>query len=227
MDPHLQECNHAYGDCWSHEPLYAVRPNRYPAHTIPQPGVGQATRNVGHGQHAGKSREAPGGNKGQRESTLCLSIATMGGQEFKEGKKLAYRGYGLDDDWQEVMEMCSLEVASLQGSRLLLAQQHHNKSLISGSKGNCLMLAQQHQNKIIRTECEGFRLSLDHRHHDKLNSQLTSGSCLSHGRMYLRDYPKVHFWANASRTPNFIAAIVCLNSIMAFANRWTNSTTTK
>ena len=59
-----------------------------------------------HGQHAGGSRKAPSGNKGQRESTLRQLIATMGGQEFKEGKKLAYHGYGLDDDWREVMEMC-------------------------------------------------------------------------------------------------------------------------
>ena len=98
MDAHLQECNHGNSDRWSLEPLYAVKPDRYPAHTVPQPGVGQITRNVGHGQHAGGSREAPGGNKCRRESILRQSISTMGGQEFKEGKKLAYRGYGLDDD---------------------------------------------------------------------------------------------------------------------------------
>ena len=122
-------------------------------------------------------------------------------------------GYGLDDDWQEVMEMCSLEMASLKGSRLLLAQQHHNKSSTSGSKGsrlllaqqhhnksstsgskdNCLLLAQQHHNKIIHKGCEGLRLSPVQRRHNKLNSQLTPGFCLSHEPMYLRDYPKVTF----------------------------------
>ena len=83
------------------------------------------------GQHAGGSREAPGGNKGRSGSTQRQSIATMGGQEFNDGKKMAYRGYGMDDDWQEVMEMCSLEMASLKGSRLMLVQQHHNKHILT------------------------------------------------------------------------------------------------
>ena len=109
MDAHLQECNHADSDRWSHEPLYAVRPDRNPAHTVPQPGVGQITRNGGHEQHAGGSREAPGVNKGQRESTLRQSIAIMGGQEFNDGKKMALHGNGLDDDWVEVMEMVRLK----------------------------------------------------------------------------------------------------------------------
>ena len=99
MDAHLQECKHSDGDRWHHEPLYAVRPDRYPAHTVPQPGVGQRTRNVGHGQHAGGSREAPGGNKGRCGSTLRQSIATMGGQEFYDGSKMATDGNGLDEDW--------------------------------------------------------------------------------------------------------------------------------
>ena len=37
MDAHLQECNHANDDRSSHEPLYAVRPDRYPAHTYLNP----------------------------------------------------------------------------------------------------------------------------------------------------------------------------------------------
>ena len=65
-----------------------MRPGRYPAHTVPQPGVEMYTRNVGHGQHAGRSREAPGGNKGRCGSTLRQSNATMGGQEFKDGSKM-------------------------------------------------------------------------------------------------------------------------------------------
>ena len=139
--------------------MYAVRPDRYPAHTVHQHEVEQRTRNVVHEQHAGGIREAPGGNKGQRESTLRQSIATMGGQEFNDGKELAYHGYGLDDDWQEVMEMCSLEMANLKGTRLMLDQQHYNKSLTSGSKGTCLMLDQQYHNKLINTDCKGFCLS--------------------------------------------------------------------
>ena len=131
MDAHLQECNHANGDRWSLEPLYAVRPDRYTAHTVPQPGVELYTRNVGHGQHAGGSQKASGGNKGRWWSTLRQSIATMGGQEFNDGKKMAYRGYGMDDDWQEVIEMCSLKMASLKGSRLMLVQQHHNKHILT------------------------------------------------------------------------------------------------
>ena len=55
----------------------------------------QHTRNVGHGQHAGGSREAPDGNQGRSGSTLRQSIAIMGGSEFNEGKKMALHGYGL------------------------------------------------------------------------------------------------------------------------------------
>ena len=58
LDALLRESNHTNGNHGSLEPLYAVRPDRYPAHTVPQPGVGQITRNVKHGQHAGGSREA-------------------------------------------------------------------------------------------------------------------------------------------------------------------------
>ena len=106
----LQERNHANGDRWSLEPLYAVRPDRYPAHTVPQPGVELYTRNVGHGQHAGGSREAPGGNEGRCGSTLRQSIAIMGGSEFNEGSKMALQGNGLDDDWTMVLEMCAHEI---------------------------------------------------------------------------------------------------------------------
>ena len=53
------------------------------------------------------------------------------------------------------------------------------------------MLNQQHHDKIIKTECKGFRLSPNQRHPNKLESQLTSSSCLSHGRMHLQGYPKV------------------------------------
>ena len=35
MDAHLQECNHSDGNRRGHEPLYVVRPDRYPAHTVP------------------------------------------------------------------------------------------------------------------------------------------------------------------------------------------------
>ena len=116
MDAHLKECNHVNSDRWSLEPLYAVRPDRYSAHTVPQPGVGQATRNVGHGQHPGGSREAPGGNEGRCGSTLRQSNAIMGGLEFNDGKKMATDGNGLDDDWTMVLEMCSQEIVSLDGS---------------------------------------------------------------------------------------------------------------
>ena len=92
MDAHLKECNHGNSDRWSLEPLYAVRPDRYPAHTVPQPGVGQITRNEGHGQHANGSRKAPGGNEGRCGSTLRQSIAIMGGK----GSKMANYGNGLD-----------------------------------------------------------------------------------------------------------------------------------
>ena len=105
MDALLQECNHASSDHWRPEPLYAVRPDRYPAHTVPQPGVGQRTRNVGHGQHAGGSREAPDGNEGRCGSTLRQPNALMGGKEFNDGKKMATDGNGLDDDWTTVLEM--------------------------------------------------------------------------------------------------------------------------
>ena len=187
----------------------------------------QITRNVGHGQHAGGSREAPGGNKCRRESILRQSISTMGGQEFKEGKKLAYRGYGLDDDWQEVMEMCSLEMANLKGNHLMLDQQHNNKSLTSGSQGFRLMLNQQHHNKIISTECKGFRLSPNQRHHNKLDSQLTSGPGLTHERMYLQDYPKVTLLGGRLSHTLLHRGNCVSEFVMAFANRWTNSTTTK
>ena len=90
--------------------MYAVRPNRYPAHTVPQPGVGLRIRNVGHRQHAGGSREAHG-NEGRSESTQRQSITTMGVQEFNDGNKIVTYGNGLDEDWQMVLEMCSLEMA--------------------------------------------------------------------------------------------------------------------
>ena len=81
---------------------------------MPQPGVELYTRNVGHGQHAGESRKAPHGNKGRSGSTQRQSIATMGGQEFIDGSKMATDGYGMAEDWQMVMEMCSLETESLR-----------------------------------------------------------------------------------------------------------------
>ena len=55
MDAHLQKCNHANGDRWSLEPLYAVRLDRYSTTAVPQLGVGQATRNVGPGPYVGES----------------------------------------------------------------------------------------------------------------------------------------------------------------------------
>ena len=75
------------------------RPDRYPAHTVSQPGVGQRTRNVGHGQHAGGSREAPDGNEGRCGSTLRQPNALMGGKEFNDGNKMATDGNGLDEYW--------------------------------------------------------------------------------------------------------------------------------
>ena len=75
MDARLKECNHANSELWRSEPLYAVRHRRYLANTVPQPGVGQRTRNVGHGQHANGSREAPDGNEGRCGSTHRQSIA--------------------------------------------------------------------------------------------------------------------------------------------------------
>ena len=171
MDTHLQECNHANSDRWSLEPLYAVRQDRYPAHTISQSGVEMYTRNVGHGQHAGGSREAPGGNESRCGSTLRQSIAIMGGSEFNEGSKMALQGNGLDDDWTMVLEMCSQEIVSLEGSCPMLTQQHHNKISTSGSKSSCLMPT--------------------HWHHNKHNNQMISNSCMPHAPMYLRDYPKV------------------------------------
>ena len=141
-DAHLQECNRSDSDCWHHEPLYAVRLDRYPAHTVPQPGVEQITRNVGRGQHANGSREAPGGNESRSGSTLRQSIAIMGGQEFNEGSKMATDGNGLDDDWTMVLEMCLQEIVDLKGScPLMLAQQHHNNHTNHKSKGSCLTLA--------------------------------------------------------------------------------------
>ena len=101
-----------------------MRPDRYPAHTVPQPGVG--TLNVGHGQHAGGSREAPGGNEGRCGSTLRKSNALMGGMEFNEGKKMATDGNGLDEDWTMVLEMCEQEIA---GSGQLPTRGHHNQIL--------------------------------------------------------------------------------------------------
>ena len=50
-----KECNLSDGNRWIHEPLYAVRAERYPAHTVLQPGVESYARNVGHGQNAGGS----------------------------------------------------------------------------------------------------------------------------------------------------------------------------
>ena len=123
MDAHLQECNHASNDRWRPEPLYAARPRRYLSHTVPQPGVGQITQNVGHGQHANGSREAPDGNEGRRGSTLQWSNA-MGGMEFKEGKMMAFHGNGLDDDWTTVLEMCADEIG---GSCLTPVQGQHYK----------------------------------------------------------------------------------------------------
>ena len=117
-DAHLKECNHVNGERWRSEPLYAVRHRRYLAHTVPQPGVETYARNVGHGLHANGSREAPGGNEGQRRSIHRQSIATMGGSEFNEGKKMATNGNGLDDDWTTVLEMCEQEIAGLKGSCL-------------------------------------------------------------------------------------------------------------
>ena len=140
----------------------------------------------------------------------------MGGQEFNDGKKMAYYGYGLDEDCQEVMEMSSLEMASLTGFSLLSDQGHqnklihdespgfsllsdqghHNKLIHDESPGFSLLLDQEHHNKIthnkcIHSECEGLRLMPDQRHHNKHNCQLTSKTCVSHAPRYLGDYPKV------------------------------------
>ena len=80
--------------------MYVVKPDRYTAHTVLQPGVGQRTRNMGHEQHAGVSLEAPGGNEGQNESTQRQSIAIMGGEEFDGGNKLATNEMG----WMKIGE---------------------------------------------------------------------------------------------------------------------------
>ena len=191
MDARLKECNHANSDRWAPEPLYAARHRRYLAHTVPQPGVGQITQNVGHGQHANGSREAPDGNEGRCGSTLRQSIAIMGGSEFNDGKKMATDGNGLDDDWTMVLEMCSREIVSLEGSCPLLTQQHHDKISTSGSKGSCLKLAHQHHYNHINKAFTGSCLLPTHWQHNKHNSQVTSTSCMPHAPRYLRDYPKV------------------------------------
>ena len=84
---------------------------------------------------------------------------------------MALQGNGLDDDWTMVLEMCSQEIVSLEGSCPMLTQQHHNKISTSGSKSSCLMPT--------------------HWHHNKHNNQMISNSCMPHAPMYLRDYPKV------------------------------------
>ena len=125
-----------------------MRLDRYSTTAVPQLGVGQATRNAGTGPYVGESSEAPGGTLRGDESTQWSSTALMGGMEFNDGNKLATHGNGLDDDWQTVMGMCSLEMTSLKGNRLMLDQQNNSKSLTSGSKGIRLMLNQQHHTKI-------------------------------------------------------------------------------
>ena len=196
MDAHLKECNHASSDHWRPEPLYAARPRRYLAHTVPQPGVGQITRNVGHGQHANGSREAPDGNEGQRGSTLQWS----NGMEFKDGKLLATDGNGLDDDWTTVLGMCADEIG---GSCLTPTVGQHNK--LSGQKtiindewkGSCLRPAYKQygaylgQRTINTDEVGGSCLTPTVGQHDKIFGQQTTKTCMYHAPRYLRDYPKV------------------------------------
>ena len=112
----------------------------------------QHTRNVGHGQHSGGRREAPGGNEGRCGSTLRQSITIMGGSEFNDGSKMATYGYGLDDDWTMVLEMCSREITGLKGSCPMLNQQHHNKLIHTEPKGSCLKLTHQHHNNHKRLQ---------------------------------------------------------------------------
>ena len=197
MDAHLKECNHASNDRWRPEPLYAARPRRYLAHTVPQPGVEMYTRNVGHGQHANGSREAPDGNEGQRGSTLQWS----NGMEFKEGKLLATDGNGLDDDWTTVLGMCADEI---RGSCLKPTYGHHytfsgQKTIVNDELGgSCLTPAYKQygahlgQRIIVSDEIRGSCLKPPYGQHYTLSGQKTivndeiRGSCLkpSYGQHY-------------------------------------------
>ena len=49
----------------------------------------------------------------------------MGDLEFKDEKKMAADGNGLDDDWTMVLEMCSREIVSLDGSCQLRSHGRH------------------------------------------------------------------------------------------------------
>ena len=112
-----------------------------PGPSVPQPEVELYTRNVGHGQHAGGSREAPGGNKGRCESTQRQSIATMGGHN--DGSKMVFHGYGLDDDWTMVLGMCSLEMESLNADSCqgkTLSQDQHHKMPNNWSSVSCHLI---------------------------------------------------------------------------------------
>ena len=188
MDAHLQECNHASSDRWRSEPLYAVRHRRYLADTVPQPGVGQITRNVGHGQHANGSREAPGGNEGRCGSTLRW----INGAEFNDGKKMATDGNGLDEDWTMVLEMCEREICG-SGQLPLHGQHYKPLSRRTLNDGSCqLSLHGQHDQLLSRRTLNdgSCQLSL-HGHHDKHLSRWTLNSRMPHAPRYLRDYPKV------------------------------------
>ena len=104
---------------------------------------------------------------------------------------MAIYGYGLDDDWTMVLEVCLQEIVGLKGSCLMLEQQHHNKLIHTETKGSCLKLTQKHHNNHTNKTFTGSCLMPTHRRHNKHNTQLTPNSCMSHAPMYLQDYLKV------------------------------------
>ena len=177
MDAHLQECNHENSDRWSLEPSYAARHRQYLAHTVPQPRVGQATRNVGHGQHANGSREAPGGNEGRCGSTLRRSNAIMGGLEFNDGKKMATDGNGLDDDWTMVLEMCAREIVSLDGSGQSPPHGQHYKLLDRKITNSCMPRALMYLRDYPKVTLLGGPLSHTCLHRGNRVPELDNGSC--------------------------------------------------
>ena len=212
MDAHLQECNHASSDCWRSEPLYAARPRRYLAHTAPQPGVETYARNVGHGQHANGSREAPDGNEGRCGSTLRQPNAIMGGLKYKEGKMRATHGNGSGDDWETVLEMCACEIG-LKALALSLHTGNITTFLVDGP--------------IKMMSSEALALSL---HTGKTTtisvSRLQTLACSMHHGIFgiIRRSP---FWVDRSRTRIYGVVIVCPNCGLAHAKSQHIGATTK